>query len=272
MDFSKVILMTDLDGTLLTDDKRLLDCDLAAIERFRKGGGLFTIATGRGYAMAKPVSDALGLDCPAVVYNGAAVYDFRQEKFLWQCSLQGNAPNIIKAMAKRYPDIGVEVLRGNVVHVPYLNEMEQWHLNLENVHADFTPLDEIPADGWLKVLFAYPPEKLDELERYVESGFGGDENFGSVHWVRSAPMFYECLPIGIDKAAGYKQLIKAVGAEDRFTVAAGDFMNDLAMVQSADLGAAPSSAQPSVKSAADIVLCDNNSGAMAQLIEYIEKM
>lgn len=32
MDFSKVILMTDLDGTLLTDDKRILPLDLEAIE------------------------------------------------------------------------------------------------------------------------------------------------------------------------------------------------------------------------------------------------
>ena len=66
--------------------------------------------------------------------------------------------------------------------------------------------------------------------------------------MRSAPMFFECLPEGIDKAAGYKQLIKAIGAEDRFTVAAGDFMNDLAMIQSADLGAAVASAQPSARS------------------------
>ena len=38
MDFSKVILMTDLDGTLLTDDKQILPVDLEAIDRFRAGG------------------------------------------------------------------------------------------------------------------------------------------------------------------------------------------------------------------------------------------
>ena len=65
MDFSKVILMTDLDGTLLTDDKRILPQDLEAIERFRAGGGLFTMATGRGYSMAKHIADKLRLDCPA---------------------------------------------------------------------------------------------------------------------------------------------------------------------------------------------------------------
>ena len=85
-------------------------------------------------------------------------------------------------------------------------------------------------------------------------------------------MFFECLPEGIDKAAGYRELIKAIHAEDRFTVAAGDFMNDYAMIKSADLGAAVASALPEVREAADIVLCDNNSGAMAQLIGYIERL
>ena len=268
MEFSKVILMTDLDGTLLTDDKQILPEDMSAIDRFRAGGGIFTVATGRGYAMAKHIADKLKLDCPAVVYNGAAVYDFRQEKFLWQCAIGDKALGIIKHIAERYPDIGVEVLRGNVVYVPYLNEMEQWHLDLEQVKADWTPLDEIPRDGWLKVLFAYPPEKLDGLQRYVESC----QELQGVHWVRSAPMFFECLPEGIDKSAGYRHLIKAISAEDRFTVAAGDFMNDLAMIQSADLGAAVASALPEVRAAADILLCDNNSGAMAQLIDHIEKM
>ena len=268
MDFSKVILMTDLDGTLLTDDKQILPVDLEAIERFRAGGGLFTIATGRGYSMAKHIADKLRLDCPAVVYNGAAVYDFQQEKFLWQCEIGDKAEGIIERVAERYPDIGVEVLRGDIVHVPFLNDTEQWHLNLENVQADWSKLEDIPRSGWLKVLFSYPPEKMDGLQSFIEN----TPEFQTVHWVRSAPMFFECLPEGIDKAAGYRQLIRAIGAEDRFTVGVGDFMNDLAMIQSADLGAAVASAQPCVREAADVVLCDNNSGAMAQLIDYIEKM
>lgn len=268
MDFSKVILMTDLDGTLLTDDKQINPLDMAAIDRFREGGGLFTIATGRGYAMAKHIAEKLRLDCPAVVFNGAAVYDFSQDKFLWQSELGSKAVHIINRIAERFPDVGVEVLRGNAVYVPYLNDTEQWHLDLENVRAEFNALPDIPPDGWLKVLFAYPPEKMDILQQFVEE----TQDLQDVQWVRSAPMFFECLPEGIDKSAGYRELIRVIKAENRFTVAAGDYMNDYAMIKSADLGAAVSSALPEVKQAADVVLCDNNSGAIAQLIEYIEKM
>lgn len=268
MDFSKVIFMTDLDGTLLTDDKQILPKDLAAIDRFRAGGGIFTIATGRGYSMARSVAEKLKLASPAVLFNGAAVYDFAEDKFLWRCEIGNQAVDIINRITERFPDIGVEVLREHSVYVPFLNETEQWHMDLENVAAEMTPLADIPRGGWLKVLFAYPPEKMDALESFIIEADG----FGAVQWVRSAPMFFECLPEGIDKAAGYREFIRAIGAQDRFTVAAGDFMNDTHMIQAADLGAAVANAQPSVRAAADIVVCDNNSGAICEIIDRIEKM
>ncbi len=52
MNFDNVIIMTDIDGTLVTDQKKILDRDMEAINRFRRGGGTFTLATGRGYSMA----------------------------------------------------------------------------------------------------------------------------------------------------------------------------------------------------------------------------
>lgn len=267
MDFSKVIFMTDLDGTLLTDDKRILPEDMAAIERFRRGGGLFTVATGRGIAMAKNAAEALALDIPAVIFNGAAVYDFSKGSFLWRCDIGGAARNYARAIHERFPDIGMEILSEDRVYVPFLNETEQWHLDLESVVPDLVPLDDIPDGGWLKMLLAYPPEKMNEVEQFIKHLKADD-----VQWVRSAPMFFECLPKGIDKSAGYRQLIRLLGAEDRFTVASGDFMNDSAMIQKADLGVAVASAQEEVKAVADLVVCDNNSGAIAEIIDYIERL
>lgn len=268
MDFGKVIFMTDLDGTLLTDDKRILEKDMAAIERFRRGGGIFTVATGRGYAMAKPVVQKLGLNAPAVVFNGAAVFDFAADKFLWQCEMGSQARHYIELLTARYPEkLGVEVLHEHSIFVPFLNQTEREHLALEKLIPEELPLSEIPDGGWLKVLFAAEPAVLDELTRFVEAG-----GFEDVEWVRSAPVYYECLPKGVDKATGFAKLIELLGVQDRFTVAAGDFMNDTHMIQNADLGAAVASAQESVRQAADIVVCDNNSGAISEIIDYIERL
>lgn len=267
MDFGKVIFMTDLDGTLLTDDKRILPQDMAAIERFRAGGGIFTVATGRGYSMTRSIAERLKLDVPAVMFNGAAVFDFTQDKFLWRCEVGRHAKDYIIRLAERFPDIGIEVLHERTIYAPYLNKAEQEHLDLESVIPDRSPLDEIPQEGWLKILIAHEPQRLDEIVEFIQ---GSDMK--RAQWVRSAPVYYECLPFGVDKSTGYAELIRLLGAQDRFTVAAGDYMNDTAMIRKADLGAAVASAQEEVKAAADIIVCDNNSGAVAEIIDYIERL
>lgn len=277
MDFGKVIMMTDLDGTLLTDDKRILDKDMKAIERFRKCGGLFTAATGRGYAMARRVAvNQLrldSLDMPAVLFNGAGVYDFSRDKFLWRCEVGSFARGYIREILDRYSaehsisDIGLEILHEREVYVPFENETERMHLEMESVNPVYCSIDKVPDGGWMKFLFAGTPEVLDEVEKIARCG-----DFPDVQWVRSQPIFFEGLPKGVDKSRGFAELIKLVGAENKFSVAAGDYLNDKTMIENADLGAAVGNAHPDVRAAADIVVCDNNSGAISEIIDYIERL
>ena len=259
--------MTDLDGTLLTDDKQILPQDLEAIDRFCAGGGMFTVATGRGCGMARGIVKKLGIDIPAVVFNGAAVYDFSEEKFVWQCEIGMHAREYIRRLHEQFPDLGIEVLHEQTIFTPFINQTELDHLALEGIEPHPCTIDELPDSGWLKVLLAHEPERMDEIQRYIEAS-----DMQQAQWVRSAPVYYECLPEGVDKSMGFKQLIKILGAENKFTVASGDYMNDLAMIQKADFGVAVASAQEAVRAAADLVVCDNNSGAMAQIIDYIERL
>ncbi len=264
MDFSKVIIMTDLDGTLLDDKKNISARDMQSINDFCDRGGLFTIATGRGYSMAKPVADKLGLRMPAVIFNGSAVYDFKTESFLWQSEVTQKARGYIQAVMEKFPDVGIEVLHKHTVYVPALNDVERQHMALENVQADICGLDDIPKDGWLKVLFAYPEDKMPLLRKFI------DENCSEgTNCVLSAPFFYELLPLGVSKAYGYKKLLEVTNNTDRFTVAAGDYPNDAEMVKSADLGVAVSNAHDEVKVAADIIIGSNNEDPMTKIIEHI---
>ena len=51
MDFKDVLIVTDLDGTLLDDKKNIAPEDIAAINEFRNEGGYFAAATGRRAVM-----------------------------------------------------------------------------------------------------------------------------------------------------------------------------------------------------------------------------
>ena len=104
MDFKNVIIMSDLDGTLLDDKKEISPRDMESINEFCDKGGMFTIATGRGYSMARPVAQKLKLRIPAVIFNGSAVYDFDKDEFLWQSEVTQKARDYIKLVMDRFPD------------------------------------------------------------------------------------------------------------------------------------------------------------------------
>lgn len=267
MDFSNVIIMTDLDGTLLDDKKNISQRDMAAIDDFCAKGGKFTIATGRGYSMAKPVADKLKLSMPAVIFNGSAVYDFTDESFLWQSEVTYRARGYIKEIIKNFPDVGIEVLHKHTVYVPSNNDVERMHMALENVKGVICDIDDIPDGGWLKVLIAYPEDKMPKIRAFI------DENCcEGTNRVLSAPFFYELLPTGVSKAYGYKKLLELTGNTHRFTVAAGDYPNDAEMVRSADLGVAVENAHDEVKKAANIIIGTNNDDPMTHIIEHIASL
>ena len=90
--------------------------------------------------------------------------------------------------------------------------------------------------------------------------------------MRSEPHYYEMLPVGVSKAYGFERLLEVTGLEKTFTVAMGDFLNDLEMVRMADLGVAVGSAHDDLKKIADLVVCDNDSGALSEVVTYLEKL
>lgn len=266
MNFKDVLIVTDLDGTLLDDDKNIAEEDMQAINRFRSGGGFFYAATGRGVPMARRIIDKLDIRF-GVIFNGAAVYDFREDKFLWHSDMPDIADNYIRILGKEFPDIGIEILYEKEIYVTHNNKSVDDHLALEGLKATYCGLDDVPDKGRMKVLIAYPAEKMQAVIDFTQKNCKE-----CVNWVHSAPMYYEMLPEGVSKASGVKKMIELLHFEDKFLAAAGDYGNDRAMIAEADLGVAVANALDSVKEAADLIVRDNNHAPISEMIEYIEKM
>ena len=77
MDYSRYLIVTDLDGTFFGKGARLVERNLAAIERFKAGGGHITAGTGRiplNIRKGIPTCGEL-FNAPAVTANGAFIYD-----------------------------------------------------------------------------------------------------------------------------------------------------------------------------------------------------
>ena len=65
------VIALDLDGTLLTPEKKILPESLTALENARKSGATVVIVTGRHFVAIHPFYQSLALDTPAICCNGA---------------------------------------------------------------------------------------------------------------------------------------------------------------------------------------------------------
>ena len=263
-DISKVLLITDMDGTFLPASKIPSNRNLKAVDRFQNAGGKFSIATGRSLQASRQYFDIVSVNAPIIMCNGGMVYDINTCKQYYDVYLPEKSRDFTHSILRANKHIGCEVLLLDGVFVPQMTDMENEHCKICKVDPIICDVSEIP-DNWYKVLFAAEADKIDALIRSVES-FG----FSGVDFVRSAPVYYEMLPLDISKGSALEELKKACGMEDYTVVAAGDYNNDIEMLRAADIGICPSNATADTKAAADIVLdvsCEED--AIAEVVDFI---
>lgn len=263
-DISKVLLITDMDGTFLPSSKIPGRRSVEAIGEFQHRGGKFSIATGRAIQAAQQYFDTFSVNCPIIMCNGGMVYDLIGKKQIHDVYVPDDTREIVGEVLRDNPDVGCEVLTLDTVYVPQMTPMEARHNEVCKVVPKLCSVDEIPGD-WYKVLFAVEPEKMDRLMDYVES-----RGWRDVDFVRSAPEYYEILPRNISKGSALEKMRALCGMEDYTFVAMGDYNNDIEMLQAADVAVCPSNAVDEVKAVCDLVLDEScEEDAVAAALEYI---
>lgn len=263
-DISKVLLITDMDGTFLPASKIPGRKTLEAVARFQRDGGRFSIATGRSLQASQQYFGQFDVNAPIIMCNGGMVYDIHSKKQIYDVYLPEKARSIAEDILRANPEVGCEVLLLDGVYVPQMTDMEREHCKICKVEPKLHSIGEIP-ENWYKVLFAQSADRIDELISCVEAS-----DFEGVDFVRSAPVYYEMLPLNISKGSALEQLRTACGMDDYTIVAAGDYNNDIEMLRYADISFCPSNATDDVKAAAGIVLdvsCEED--AIAEVIRYI---
>lgn len=263
-DISKVLLITDMDGTFLPSSKIPGQRSVEAIGEFQRKGGKFSIATGRAIQAAQQYFDSFSVNCPIIMCNGGMVYDLIGRRQIHDVFVPEFTREIVSEVLRDNPDVGCEVLTLDTVYVPQMTPLEEKHNVICKVEPKICAVDDMPGN-WYKVLFAIEPEKMDRLMGYVES-----RGWSGVDFVRSAPEYYEILPQNISKGSALEKMRILCGMEDYTFVAMGDYNNDIEMLQAADVAICPSNAVDEVKAICDVVLDEScEEDAVAAALEYI---
>ena len=259
--FEGILLATDLDGTLLRDDKTVSEENRLAIEYFKENGGRFTFITGRTPVGVAPLYKSVIPNAPIGCMNGAGIYDREQDKLIWYITIPDSVKEIAEYVDREFPDVGIEFITVDRHLFCKKNAFTDKHArdeSLPNVEGDYRTITE-PI---IKVLFAASSETLDKMSKIILE----HPLIGNFAPIRSDAIYFELIPLGISKATIIKKLPELMGGEIVKTIAVGDNDNDAKMLQTADIGYAVANASDAAKKAAKIVTVSNEEHAIANII------
>lgn len=264
MDYSKIALFSDLDGTLFDDTTHVQPRNLEALRRFTQNGGLFCVSTGRTPENAAQFLHETPINGPCIFFNGAAAYQIKEKRFVLTHSLDSGALTpLLKKLMAEHPEINIQVY--NTESTWFVSPQEQADMKFFQEHqpCGFCSLEQVQAP-WLKILLKGTPDELRAIESLVR-----EEAQGAASVVYSSPTYLELLPLGVSKGTTLRELAALPELKGRTLAAIGDYNNDIELLRAADVSAAPSTALPHVREAARYVVCSNNDGAVADFLENI---
>ena len=266
MKFDGITIITDMDGTLLTNDKKVSKINKDAIEYFKNNGGTFVIASGRTYPKILLFAEELKLSGPLVCNNGGVIYDYGKDEIVHKSVMNKKIIGIVDKLMERFPDYGFEVASLNDVYFLRDNEAIQKHIRDEKF-TDIKWITTADIDFEIsKILIGNTPEKIEELMKVIPPEYHGFSTYRSDHY------YYEILPYGVTKGSALFELKKILGDKAKKIYAIGDNINDLEMIKVSDVGVAVKNALNGLKEYADFILpYTNEEHAIMHLIELIEK-
>lgn len=272
---AKTLYVTDMDGTLLDADSRLSENSARMITDLTRRGANITVATARTPATVEMILADAETSLPAIVMTGAAMWYRDTKSYVNVSCLDECTYCQLMTMCEKY---GVNPFRYTlpdgksmqVYHNGSMSKCEQTfvdgrlNLGLKNFHID-TPHGLLPYLPGVVFLFAMGERErifalAEEVRATIDCSVScyidiADEEMGLL----------ELFAPGVSKAAAVRKLADDICA-DRIVVF-GDNLNDIPMMQVADVAVAVENARPEVKAIAHQIIGANTTDAVPLFIE-----
>ena len=258
------MLCSDVDGTLLNNDRKVSAANRNAVQDAIKAGKKVVLCSGRTWWSLKLHEEALGTHIAGqygIGFNGGVVYEILPDgevKLLFSEMIpHAISQEIFISLAQevaKYEDIcivaynheGYLIIEDGLKNLNLFDEMKKMGGQVVPSFAD-------EKGDMYKILLHGKNEDLLKLAKFCEKQY-----HGKCQMVFSAEQLLELVPMGVDKGRGVRFLAQHIGIDIASVITIGDEANDIEMLRDAGLGIAVANAKPSAIAAADIHLSVSN--------------
>lgn len=264
------IIFSDMDGTLLDDEKKLSPQIYDAIMDFTAQGGHFVLSSGRPLASILETKEKLGLNLPntyIISYNGALIYDCDQNKAIRERRVPFDYVKKVLEVAKECGVHGQTYTDEAIISPADDEELAYYrqHIHMPAIITDdvVSALDKEP----FKMILIHLQQD-GKLEAFRKALAPWAE--GKMHTFYSSPIYLECCMLEASKGNAVRFLCEHLGIDIKDSIAAGDAANDISMLEAAGCGVCMCNGTEDTKRAADyITKSDNNHNGFLEIFTEI---
>lgn len=264
------LVLIDIDGTLVRDDKTLPAENEEAIKEALQSGVLVTLVTGRNYGAAKEIIDKLQLDVPVVLQNGAFIYRPYSGEVIRKVGLSGDVAKRVIHLCRQegifyilYRDFLMQkdMLIDQDYDGPFSMYLKRNAVRLDRVE-DVTSF----ISGEVAEVALLGNE--DRILRVLRQ-LGDGDNFTVIKSLtREDEAFYEIFGPKIGKGEALNYLCQHFGVSPEEVMFIGDAYNDIDIMPLVGFPVAMGNAVEEVKKFAKAVTKSNNEGGVAWAIRH----
>lgn len=247
------MIVTDLDGTYLRNDKSISEYSRNIVNALRKKGYIFVVAT------ARPVRSVVGIDNldfdAGIFHNGAVIYN--KKELIGNFGIS-NAYSIIKKIVSEYTNLNIAVESNDVLYANF-DASQTW----PETHYIFTN-NFFEIQGAISDKIIVEVTSIDDMNRIKK--FLTNDLYIQLSENRVAMIMNK----KANKVFGVQRLANLYKIAMEDIVAFGDDYNDIEMLKAVGMGIAVNNALDEVKDIADKICGNNDVESVAKcLSEYL---
>jgi Cof subfamily protein (haloacid dehalogenase superfamily) len=255
------LLISDIDGTLVTKDKVLTPAAVAAVQGLAAAGIAFTLTSARPPSGMRMLIDPLGLRLPLAGFNGGLIVDTDFNVIESHPIDPKAAAEGARLMQEGGLDLWVYTQDEWIVTDPdgFHVKREAWIIKMDPIARACTPADF--ANAFKIVGVSKDPTKIAAAQGLVSSKLGDTVSSSS-----SEPQFVDITHPNANKGAVVHALSRSLDLPTSRIATIGDMANDVMMFAQSGFSIAMGNASDAVKARATVVTDSNEQDGFASAV------